>query len=125
MEFGQSQNQKSFELERESDAGHRAGKLYLPNGVVPTPVFMPVGTQATVKGVLPRDLRECVQCPIILGNTYHLNLRPGVEIVAQAGGLSKFMDWNGPVLTDSGDFRFSVFQSYERLTIMGLGFVRI
>ena len=104
---------------------HRTGKLYLPNGVVPTPVFMPVGTQATVKGVLPRDLHECVQCPIMLGKHLSSKSTSGVEIVAQAGGLSKFMDWNGPVLTDSGDFRFSVFQSYERLTIMGLGFVRI
>ena len=79
--------------------------LSLPNGDVPTPVFMPVGTQATVKGTLPRDLREVVKCPIILGNTYHLNLRPGVGIVRKAGGISKFMNWNGPVLTDSGGFQ--------------------
>ena len=63
----------------------RAGQLNLPRGEVPTPVFMPVGTQATVKGVLPRDIREVVQAPIILGNTYHLNLRPGVDVVRKAG----------------------------------------
>ena len=66
---------------------------------------MPVGTQATVKGILPRDLLEEVRCPIILGNTYHLNLRPGVGVIAQAGGLAKFMNWTGPVLTDSGGFQ--------------------
>ena len=96
----------SFTLEKGIGEGiPRAGILSLPNGKVPTPVFMPVGTQATVKGTLPRDLHEVVKCPIILGNTYHLNLRPGVEIVRQAGGLSKFMNWNGPVLTDSGGFQ--------------------
>ncbi|HAW97130.1 MAG TPA: tRNA guanosine(34) transglycosylase Tgt, partial [Opitutae bacterium] len=67
--------------------------------------FMPVGTQATVKGILPGDLRDVVRAPIILGNTYHLNLRPGVETIREAGGLSKFMNWTGPVLTDSGGFQ--------------------
>jgi len=96
----------SFILEKNDVAGGpRAGMLTLPSGIVPTPVFMPVGTQATVKGTLPQDLHKVVKCPIILGNTYHLNLRPGVDIVRKAGGLSKFMNWNGPVLTDSGGFQ--------------------
>ena len=77
----------SFILEKNDLAdGPRAGTLTLPCGIVPTPVFMPVGTQATVKGTLPRDLNEVVKCPIILGNTYHLNLRRGVDIVRKAGG---------------------------------------
>jgi len=96
----------SFILEKNDEVGGpRAGMLTLPSGIVPTPVFMPVGTQATVKGTLPQDLHKVVKCPIILGNTYHLNLRPGVDIVRKAGGLSKFMNWNGPVLTDSGGFQ--------------------
>jgi len=100
----------SFILEKNDVAGGpRAGMLTLPSGIVPTPVFMPVGTQATVKGTLPQDLHKVVKCPIILGNTYHLNLRPGVDIVRKAGGLSKFMNWNGPVLTDSGGFRSSAY----------------
>ena len=83
---------------------------------------MPVGTQATVKGVLPRDLYETVRCPIILGNTYHLNLRPGVEVVEAAGGLSKFMNWSGPVLTDSGGFQVFSLSSLRKMTDEGVRF---
>ena len=83
----------------------RARTLSLPRGEVKTPVFMPVGTQATVKGILPRDLSEVIKASIILGNTYHLNLRPGVEVIREAGGLASFMNWNGPMLTDSGGFQ--------------------
>ena len=113
----------SFTLEKGFGRGiPRAGILSLPNGKVPTPVFMPVGTQATVKGTLPRDLHEVVQCPIILGNTYHLNLRPGVEIVRQAGGLSKFMNWNGPVLTDSGGFQVFSLSKLRKIDDTGVSF---
>ena len=66
---------------------------------------MPVGTQASVKGALPKDLKEVVKASIILGNTYHLNLRPGIEVIRKAGGLAKFTNWNGPNLTDSGGFQ--------------------
>jgi len=100
----------------------RAGLLNLPRGEVPTPVFMPVGTQATVKGILPRDIREVVQAPIILGNTYHLNLRPGVDVVRKAGGLSDFMKWGGPVLTDSGGFQVFSLSKLRKITDEGVCF---
>jgi queuine tRNA-ribosyltransferase len=100
----------------------RAGLLSLPKGDVPTPVFMPVGTQATVKGVLARDIREVVQAPIILGNTYHLNLRPGVDVVRKAGGLSDFMKWGGPVLTDSGGFQVFSLSKFRKITDEGVRF---
>ena len=96
--------------------------MILPGGEVPTPVFMPVGTQATVKGLLPVDLREVVRAPIILGNTYHLNLRPGVEIISDAGGLSRFMNWNGPVLTDSGGFQVFSLSKLRKVSDEGVSF---
>lgn len=82
----------------------RRGRLQTRHGVVNTPIFMPVGTQGTVKSVTPAHLHE-IEAQIILGNTYHLNLRPGSEIVRQLGGLHAFMGWNGPILTDSGGFQ--------------------
>ena len=112
----------SFTLGKGSSDGPRSGKLSLPGGEVPTPVFMPVGTQATVKGILPRDLTETVRCPIILGNTYHLNLRPGVEIIAAAGGLAKFMNWEGPVLTDSGGFQVFSLSKLRKISDEGVRF---
>jgi len=82
-----------------------------PHGVVETPMFMPVGTQATVKGLTPQQLEEVGAC-IILGNTYHLTLRPGDELIAELGGLHRFMSWDGPILTDSGGFQvYSLAQS--------------
>jgi len=102
--------------------GVRAASLCLPSGEVPTPVFMPVGTQATVKGVLPGDLREIVKAPILLGNTYHLNLRPGVDVIRQAGGISQFMNWNGPVLTDSGGFQVFSLSKLRKITDDGVCF---
>src|SRR5436305_8842036 len=87
-----------------TDGQARAGRLSTPHGVVETPVFMAVGTQATVKGLTPAQLREAgVQ--VVLGNTYHLALRPGDEVIAAAGGLHRFMAWDGPILTDSGGFQ--------------------
>ena len=113
----------SFVLEKKSEyETPRVGMLSLPNGDVPTPVFMPVGTQATVKGTLPRDLHEVVKCPIILGNTYHLNLRPGVGVVRKAGGISKFMNWNGPVLTDSGGFQVFSLSKLRKIDDEGVSF---
>lgn len=111
-----------FDFEVERKTGPRAGKMTLPEGIVPTPVFMPVGTQATVKGVSPKDLHEAVRAPIILGNTYHLNLRPGVEIIKEAGGLSRFMNWNGPVLTDSGGFQVFSLAKLRKLSDEGVSF---
>lgn len=95
----------SFELiKQDKKTGARAGIFHTPHGDVPTPIYMPVGTQATVKGVFPRDLKEA-GANIILANTYHLFMRPGDEIVKKAGGLHKFMNWQGPILTDSGGFQ--------------------
>jgi queuine tRNA-ribosyltransferase len=84
--------------------GARRGRLRTRHGVVETPIFMPVGTQGTVKAVTPRQLGE-IGAQIILGNTYHLNLRPGSELVREMGGLHRFMGWDGPILTDSGGFQ--------------------
>ena len=95
----------SYEIQHiDKRTGARAGVLHTPHGDILTPVYMPVGTQATVKGVYPRDLKEA-GASIILSNTYHLFIRPGDEIVKKAGGLHKFMNWDGPILTDSGGFQ--------------------
>jgi queuine tRNA-ribosyltransferase len=82
----------------------RRGRLHTPHGVVETPIFMPVGTQATVKSVHPVEL-TALQAQIILGNTYHLWVRPGTDIIREAGGLHQFMNWHGPILTDSGGYQ--------------------
>jgi len=120
----QSPNESKFRIVSSCpiSEGARASLLCLPSGEVPTPVFMPVGTQATVKGVLPRDLREIVKAPILLGNTYHLNLRPGVEVIRQAGGISQFMNWNGPILTDSGGFQVFSLSKLRKLSDEGVRF---
>jgi queuine tRNA-ribosyltransferase len=91
-------------LKTDSQTKARLGKLTTAHGVVDTPVYMPVGTQASVKAMDPRELLEC-GTQIILGNTYHLNIRPGLEVITAAGGLHKFMNWHLPILTDSGGFQ--------------------
>ncbi len=91
--------------------GARRGIIHTPHGDIQTPVFMPVGTQATVKSMTPEELKDEVKAEIILANTYHLYLRPGHDIVKQAGGLHAFMNWNRPILTDCGGFQvFSLSQ---------------
>ncbi|MEO8370107.1 MAG: tRNA guanosine(34) transglycosylase Tgt [Candidatus Solibacter sp.] len=98
--------QISFEIIAECpDTRARAGVLHTPHGDIETPVFMPVGTQATVKGLTQRDLAEDLGVPILLANTYHLFLRPGHELIRQLGGLHKFMSWPNAILTDSGGFQ--------------------
>ena len=94
------------------DGAARAGVLETAHGTVRTPVFMPVGTLGTVKGVDPRELRE-IGTQILLGNTYHLHLRPGEELVGELGGLHRFMGWDGPILTDSGGFQVFSLRSEE------------
>ena len=96
------------------DTGARTGVLHTPHGDIHTPVFMPVGTQATVKGVLPRDLKEAGS-QIILSNTYHLFLRPGHELIREAGGLHSFMSWDRPILTDSGGFQVFSLESMRKI----------
>jgi queuine tRNA-ribosyltransferase len=93
-----------FELHR-SDDGARAGRMATGHGEIRTPVFMPVGTQATVKATPPSQLRDPIGAEIVLGNAYHLFLRPGVEVVEEAGGLHRFMGWDAPILTDSGGYQ--------------------
>src|SRR5271166_512729 len=97
-------------LKTDTNTKARLGKLATAHGVIDTPVFMPVGTQASVKALDPRELLE-MGTQILLGNTYHLNIRPGMEIIKAAGGLHRFMNWPGPILTDSGGFQvFSLAQ---------------
>ena len=91
-------------IKQDPKSGARAGVLHTPHGDIKTPVYMPVGTQATVKGLYPRDLDDA-RAQIILANTYHLFMRPGDEIVKKAGGLHKFMNYDKPILTDSGGFQ--------------------
>ena len=85
-------------------SGARLGRLHTPHGVIETPIFMPVGTQATVKAMTPEELKD-MNAQIILSNTYHLYLRPGHKLIEKAGGLHKFMNWDRPILTDSGGFQ--------------------
>ncbi len=99
----------------------RAGLLHLPHGAVETPAFMPVGTQGTVKGMTPRDLEE-TGAQIILANTYHLALRPGADVIREAGGLHAFMGWRHPILTDSGGFQVYSLAPYRRVDDDGVTF---
>src|SRR5574344_1906663 len=111
-----------FELLQTSEKSKaRLGKLTTDHGVITTPIFMPVGTQASVKGLTPRDLHE-LHAEIILANTYHLYLRPGTPLIAKAGGIHKFMDWNGPVLTDSGGFQVWSLKELRKITPAGVEF---
>ncbi len=109
-------------LARDSQSAARAGLLHTPHGDIHTPIFMPVGTVGSVKGVYHRDLQEDIRAEIILGNTYHLYLRPGLETLRQAGGLHKFEHWNGPILTDSGGFQVFSLAPIRKLTEEGCRF---
>lgn len=110
----------TFEIEAEAGAA-RAGRFMTPHGPIETPVFAPVGTQATVKAVLPRDLYE-VGASLVLANTYHLHLRPGDTLVRDFGGLHSFMAWDGPMLTDSGGFQVFSLAQLRRITDDGVTF---
>ena len=107
---------------RDKDSVARSGVLYTDHGVIPTPVFMPVGTVGSVKGVLHRDLKEDIHASIILGNTYHLYLRPGLEVMRAAGGLHKFCSWELPLLTDSGGFQIFSLSDNRKITPEGCSF---
>ena len=112
----------SFEFEViATDGAARAGILHTPHGPVETPVFCPVGTLATVKAVPPRDLSD-IGARLILANTYHLHLRPGEQLVEQMGGLHQFMQWDGPVLTDSGGFQVFSLTDTNRIDEDGVTF---
>ena len=104
-----------------TDAGARRGRLVFSRGTVETPAFMPVGTAGTVKAVTPEELKE-TGAEIILGNTFHLMLRPGTAVVEKLGGLHRFMHWQGPILTDSGGFQVWSLSKMRRLTEEGVSF---
>jgi queuine tRNA-ribosyltransferase len=102
-------------------SGARLGRIHTPHGVIETPAFMPVGTQATVKTLSPEELKQ-MDAHIILSNTYHLFLRPGHELVRQAGGLHRFMNWDRPILTDSGGFQVFSLSEMRKITEEGVHF---
>jgi queuine tRNA-ribosyltransferase len=109
-----------FKIERrDKESKARTGLFVTVHGDIPTPVFMPVGTGGTVKGILQRDLSEDINAKIILGNTYHLYLRPGTEILKSAGGLHRFMSWDRPILTDSGGYQVFSLTGNRKLTDEG------
>lgn len=111
-----------YELIKEAkDCNARLGKIYTPHGVIETPIFMPVGTRATVKTMTPEELKG-LGAQIILGNTYHLYLRPGHKLIEEAGGLHKFMNWDRPILTDSGGFQVFSLGDLRKITEEGVEF---
>jgi queuine tRNA-ribosyltransferase len=110
-----------FAIVKKDPTGARLGQLATAHGVVETPAFMPVGTQGTVKAMLPRDLKE-MGCQILLGNTYHLYLRPGAELIRELGGLHRFMSWDGPILTDSGGYQVFSLGAMRKLSEEGVRF---
>ena len=112
-----------FELQATAEgSAARAGLITTDHGTIETPIFMPVGTLGSVKGVHQRELRDDIKAQIILGNTYHLYLRPGIEILERAGGLHKFNGWDRPILTDSGGFQVFSLSANRKLTEEGAHF---
>ena len=115
--------QITFEIQAECPITRaRAGILHTAHGDIPTPVFMPVGTQATVKGIEQRELWEELRAPIILSNTYHLFLRPGHEVIQKLGGLHRFMSWPGAILTDSGGYQVFSLSDLRKISDEGVVF---
>jgi len=113
----------TFDIQyNDTQSNARAGLITTDHGVIETPIFMPVGTQGTVKAVQMTELKEDTKAQIILGNTYHLYLRPGTQILEQAGGLHKFNSWNGPILTDSGGFQVFSLSENRKLKEEGAEF---
>ncbi|SHK98686.1 tRNA guanosine(34) transglycosylase Tgt [Chryseobacterium polytrichastri] len=113
---------KFFNIEKTSEGKARAGEIMTDHGKVQTPIFMPVGTVASVKTVHQRELKEDIKAQIILGNTYHLYLRPGMETMQEAGGLHKFMNWELPILTDSGGFQVFSLSGSRKMSEEGVKF---
>lgn len=109
-------------LHIDKTTGARRGVIHTPHGDIQTPVFMPVGTQATVKSLTPEELKKDIEAQIILSNTYHLYLRPGHKLVEEAGGLHKFMNWDRPILTDCGGFQVFSLSDLRKITEEGVEF---
>lgn len=108
-------------IKKSSECEARAGVIHTPHGDIETPVFMPVGTRATVKTMTPEELKD-IDAQIILGNTYHLYLKPGDDLINEAGGLHKFMNWDRPILTDSGGFQVFSLSNIRKITEQGVEF---
>jgi queuine tRNA-ribosyltransferase len=108
-------------LKNDESCRARLGRMVTPHGIVNTPAFMPVGTQGTVKSMIPEEIRNCGG-EIILGNTYHLYLRPGHETIEKLGGLHRFMNWSGPILTDSGGFQIFSLSALSKISADGVVF---
>ena len=108
-------NDFSFELITQNDKA-RLGKITTPKGIIDTPAFMPVGTQGTVKGIFTNDILK-TNTQIILGNTYHLLLRPGIEVLNEFNGLHNFMNWNKPILTDSGGYQIMSLSKFNKIDL--------
>lgn len=113
---------KIFNIDKATEGKARAGVITTDHGEIQTPIFMPVGTVASVKTVHQRELREDIKAQIILGNTYHLYLRPGMEVMEAAGGLHQFMNWQKPILTDSGGFQVFSLADSRKITEEGARF---
>ncbi len=109
-------------LHRDRNSGARRGVIHTPHGDIQTPIFMPVGTQATVKSITPKMLEEDIKAQIILSNTYHLFLRPGHDLIKDAGGLHQFMHWDKPILTDSGGFQVFSLGDLRKIREEGVDF---
>lgn len=107
---------------QDKNSSARAGEFHTDHGVVNTPIFMPVGTAGTVKGVHQRELKQDIEAEIILGNTYHLFLRPGMEIIEGAGGLHQFINWDKPILTDSGGYQVYSLSGSRKISEEGVKF---
>ena len=109
-----------FKLQHtDTGSSARVGEITTDNGIIQTPIFMPVGTVGSVKGVHFKELREDIKAQIILGNTYHLYLRPGLDVLRKAGGLHKFNGWDRPILTDSGGYQVFSLSSNRKLSEEG------
>src|SRR5436190_22329877 len=108
-------------LKTDAESKARLGRLTTARGVIDTPVFMPVGTQGSVKALDPRELQE-MGTQIILGNTYHLYIRPGLDIIREAGGLHRFINWDLPILTDSGGFQVFSLAKIRKIKTHGVEF---
>jgi queuine tRNA-ribosyltransferase len=115
-----TQSFMKFEIDKQHGRARR-GRMVFPRGTVETPAFMPVGTYGTVKGMTPKDIEE-IGAQIILGNTFHLMLRPGTEVIKAHGDLHDFMQWKGPILTDSGGFQVFSLGKMRKITEAGVTF---
>ena len=113
---------KFFNIEKTTNGKARAGKITTDHGEIQTPIFMPVGTVASIKTIHQRELEEDIKAQIILGNTYHLYLRPGMETMQKAGGLHKFMNWHKPILTDSGGYQVFSLSDSRKMSEEGVKF---